>query len=585
MAAVQAASRLLRRPSSGSVLRLGSCTKLRWAPPGRFFSDAGSESHGGDDIHKIDRLVCDFSVTTNALGPVPSAMEATKRLFDDFQVSLVTGMHDKASMLDQSQPKVGVATAAAVEHYPERCDVELEQLTAAFLRGDERMEETREKLIFGNGASELIDLLARAAPPGSFCLNPHSKVQYREYQRGCKNAGRQQVDDPKDASIICLVNPNNPTGDFLERAEMESWISTNAPPGSWVLVDESMLFWAGPDWKERGVSAAFVESMVKRHIHIFLVQSWTKIFACTGLRIGTVLCPTAEKQKQLQAQQVPWSMTIFARTYLKAAIQDKEYLETTWRMTPLWREHIISRLQRLHPSWDFYGHPWLSWIWVDTGDAAIAKAVYEVALKCGCPVRNASSGYGIPTVVRIAVRRPYDFSVLYQALLQRECYSKSNVRAPFGTCADVDPSVVEGVRLVHIDDLKPHEEVLEDRSNKLQDYVRDLPVKILPAIIVDSQYQVVIDGHHRLSLFRAAGMTIVPVVSVNYDHEDILVNPPGVMSDVQKETVIGSAVRGKMLPPKSSQHMVRSRGGALLPIIVLAPQIAELYNPSHNSKH
>ena len=55
-----------------------------------------------------------------------------------------------------------------------------------------------------------------------------------------------------------------------------------------------------------------------------------------------------------------------------------------------------------------------------------------------------------------------------------------------------------------------------------------LEVKILPAIIVDSQYdaspqnlrlkgihatkhvaEVVIDGHHRLELFKAAGMTIV----------------------------------------------------------------------------
>ena len=32
-----------------------------------------------------------------------------------------------------------------------------------------------------------------------------------------------------------------------------------------------------------------VDSMVKKHINIFLVQSWTKIFACTGLRIGTWL--------------------------------------------------------------------------------------------------------------------------------------------------------------------------------------------------------------------------------------------------------------------------------------------------------
>merc|ERR1712241_951087 len=98
-----------------------------------------------------------------------------------------------------------------------------------------------------------------------------------------------------------------------------------------------------------------------------------------------------------------------------------------------------------------------------------------------------------------------------------------------------------------IDDLLPHEEVLHDRASKLQEYVRDLPVKILPAIIIDSQFQVVIDGHHRLELFRQAGMEIVPAVAVNYQHEDILVNPPGVISNASKDSVIASAVRGQFL--------------------------------------
>jgi len=538
---------------------------------------AGCETHGGDDIHKVSRLVCDFSVTTNALGPVPGALHATRRLLDEIEISAVSGLLSSKPGFD-SDGLAAVASCPSVEHYPQREDEELQKLTATFLRGEERSEETQQQLIFGNGASELIDLLARAAPAGDFCLNPHTEVQYREYQRACLNTGRKMVDSPKDASIICLVNPNNPTGDFWERAEMEAWISDNAPPGSWVIVDESMLFWAGPDWQDRGVSAEFVDAMRKRHIQIFLVQSWTKIFACTGLRIGTVLCPTIEKRKQLQSMQVPWSVTVFARTYLKAAMKDTEYLQRTWAATPKWREHMVTRLQRLHPSWKFLGHPWLSWVWIDTGDPGIADSVYQTALACGCPVRHASYGYSKPSMLRIAVRRPYDFSVLYQALLQRECHSMSKVQAPFGTSADVNPSVVEGVRLVHIDDLKPHEEVLTDRAGKLQEYVRDLPVKILPAIIVDSQYQVVIDGHHRLEMFREAGMTIVPVVSVNYEHEDILVNPVGIRPEMSKEMVIGTALKGKTLAPKSTQHMVRSRGGALLPLIVLAPQIAELYH-------
>ncbi|CAK9046410.1 unnamed protein product [Durusdinium trenchii] len=529
----------------------------------RFF---GAETHGGDDIHKVDRLVCDFSVTTNALGPVPAAVEAVKQLLEGPETLQTWNMHLGADQKVTSSP--------AIEHYPQRADQPLENLVATFLRGD---PNEAQKLIFGNGASELIDLLARAAPQGKFCLNPQTEVQYREYQRACTNAGRGTTDNPTEASIICLVNPNNPTGDFMEREEIEGWISSNAAPGSWVLVDESMLFWAGPDFQQRGVSSHFVDSMVKKHIHIFLVQSWTKIFACTGLRIGTVLCPTQEKRDSLLAMQVPWSVTAFARAYLRAAMEDRSYLERTWAETPAWRLHMVTRLKRLHPTWQFLGKPWLSWIWIDTGSTDDAKDVYRTALHCGCPIRHAASGYDKPSIVRLAVRRPYDFSVLYQALLRRQSNAASlGKQMTFGTSADVNPDVIEGVRLVHIDDLRPHEEVLTDRAEKLQEYVRDLPVKILPAIIIDSQYDVVIDGHHRLELFKAAGLTIIPAVSVNYEHPDILVNPPGMRPDVCKEQVIGSAVRGQTMEPKTTQHLVRSRGGALLPIIVLAPQIAEV---------
>eukprot|EP00435_Cladocopium_sp_Y103_P042440 s69_g11.t1 len=505
----------------------------------------GSETHGGDDIHKVERLVCDFSVTTNALGPVPSALVAVQDL-----------LHPQSGA-QQSWMAQQVMSSPAVEHYPQRKDQELEGLVAKFLRGTQG-EEAKKQLIFGNGASELIDLLARAAPQGNFCLNPSTEVQYREYQRACSNAGREETSNPQEASIICLVNPNNPTGDFWEREEMQAWISANAAPGSWVLVDESMLFWAGQDFQERGVSAQFVDAMVKKHINIFLVQSWTKIFACTGLRIGTVLCPTQEKRDFLLSLQVPWSVTAFARAYLKAAVQDRSYLERTWEETPAWRSHMVTRLKRLHPSWQFHGKPWLSWIWIDTGSPDVAKDVYRAALNCGCPIRHAASGYDKPTVVRLAVRRPYDFSVLYQALLRRESNSTAFSQTTFGTSADVNPDVISGVRLVHIDDLHPHEEVLTDRADKLKNY------------------DVVIDGHHRLELFKAAGLTIVPAVSVHYEHPDILVNPPGLRPEVCKEQVIGTAVKGKTMEPKTTQHMVRSRGGALLPIIVLAPQIAEV---------
>jgi len=566
-------------PQVGCLLRRGPVAlSSSWPSTKKRGFAKGTQTHGGDDVHRVSKLVCDFSVTTNALGPVPEAVVAARSLLDtEISFTSPRGGDVKAILEDDGER---IVSAPAVEHYPQREDAQLTRAAAEFFApdGDEAAVNNLEKsLIFGNGASELIDLLARAAPEGPYCTSPLTRTQYKEYERACQVSGRQHVEKCEDASVACVVNPTNPTGDFVERADMEAWISKTAAPGSWVIVDESMLFWSGPDWHKRGVSRQFVEKMLKRHIKIFLVYSWTKIFSCTGLRIGSVICPSPSAQQNLQSMQVPWSVNAFARAYLRVAIEDREYLERTWRLTPLWREQMITKLKRLKPSWQFLGQPWTSWVWIDTGDAATAEAIYKASLACGCPVRHAEAGYNLPTFIRIAVRRPYDFSVLYQALLQQEQQvTDVNQQAMFGTYADVQPSVIEGVKLVHIDDLKPHENVIHEREGKLQAYIAEMPLVTLPAIIVDSQYQVVIDGHHRLELFRQAGMKIVPAVFVNYEHEDILVNPPDAPNQVAKETVISKALKGQLLPPKSTQHMVRTRGGNLMSIISLAPQIAEI---------
>jgi len=358
----------------------------------------GVEKHGGAEIYKVRTLEADFSVTTNALGPVPSAVRAVGELFAVKEIGdCVTGCH-------------------AVANYPNPKATELTEQVARFLR-PVSPEGVAERLVFGNGASELIDLLGRAGPPGNgFCLMPKSDVQYKEYERACKNSKRTLVDNATEAAMIMVVNPTNPTGRFMEQQELEAWIESSAKAGSWVVVDESMIFWANVDWHSKGVSDAFIGRMLERDVHVFINHSWTKIFSCTGMRIGSTLCPTAADRQKLQDIQVPWSMTVFASTFLKTAIEDTEYLRQTWELTPIWREHMVTKLQQLFPNWTLNGQPWLSWIWVDTHDVEMARRVYEASIACGCPLRTGAYGYERPSFVRFAVRRPTDFEKLYKAL-------------------------------------------------------------------------------------------------------------------------------------------------------------------------
>ena len=90
-------------------------------------------------------------------------------------------------------------------------------------------------------------------------------TQYKEYQRSAQSAGFVDL-EPGDSrcSLLCVVNPSNPTGDYMSLQEMQGWIETTTrgrPEGEssgshqgviktrgrpvqngvHVLVDESML--------------------------------------------------------------------------------------------------------------------------------------------------------------------------------------------------------------------------------------------------------------------------------------------------------------------------------------------------------
>jgi histidinol-phosphate/aromatic aminotransferase/cobyric acid decarboxylase-like protein len=210
--------------------------------------------------------VCDFSITSNPLGPVPEGVRAAQRLLSNVEEEWTTprGGDVKAILEDQGER---IMSAPVIEQYPSRDDPELSHEVLKFLKLEQTSEaDASKRLIFGNGASELIDLLARAAPEGPYCTSPFTRTQYREYDCACQAAGRKSA-DVGDAAILCLVNPTNPTGDFMERAEIEAWISENASPGCWVVVDQSFLCFAGPDWHQRGVSSSFIQTMLKRHIN------------------------------------------------------------------------------------------------------------------------------------------------------------------------------------------------------------------------------------------------------------------------------------------------------------------------------
>jgi len=249
----------------------------------------------------------------------------------------------------------------------------------------------------------------------------NTPVQYMEYQRSAEADGRVILhsNDPQSEAISAIVNPCNPTGIFLNIEELKKHINTKIAHNSYVLVDESMLPWYGENWIEQSLSSIpeWIEQIYKeKGIAVWVIFSWTKIWCCPGLRLGSAIAPTTQLMIDLKKKQVPWSLNSMAIAFAAEVVKDIEYMKETWKVTSDWRKQTVSRLSAEFPSWKFYGEPWLSWIWIDTGSEVIASQADELTTKAGMPIRPGSKGYKMPRFIRIGVRPPSDVDHLIIAL-------------------------------------------------------------------------------------------------------------------------------------------------------------------------
>ena len=102
--------------------------------------------------------------------------------------------------------------------------------------------------------------------------------------------------------------------------KLKTYIESNAKNGTSIIVDESMQPWVGEEWRNDSLLSQtdWINKLAKNNnIYIFIIHSWTKIFSCTGLRFGSLICPTKSNFNMLKKLMIPWNVNILAIRYIE----------------------------------------------------------------------------------------------------------------------------------------------------------------------------------------------------------------------------------------------------------------------------
>ncbi|WP_286755366.1 histidinol-phosphate transaminase [Roseivirga sp. UBA838] len=150
-------------------------------------------------------------------------------------------------------------------------------------------------------------------------------------------AALKEADETPGA--IYLVNPNNPTGTFYERTEMELFCkSINSK--TLIILDEAYIEYAGDGQSLVG--------LLKQMPNLIIVRTFSKIYGMAGLRMGYLMA-SAAIIRQLQ-QLVPWPNHDLSTLSLVAAgnaLQSSSFVQTTRTTNARVMQSTIKALESL----------------------------------------------------------------------------------------------------------------------------------------------------------------------------------------------------------------------------------------------
>ncbi len=307
--------------------------------------------------------------------------------------------------------------------YPDPACLELRESLSQTLPPFQGKPIPVERILVGNGSTEIIHLLARVylsdlgsdREPSVFQLTP----TYGEYTGACRQAGAvvssfEATSNPsfcwdivkaaqriiqERPRLVFVCNPNNPTGVYLGLEEIEPLAEAVADCGALLVIDEAYLSFVSGPWDSMGLPAPD---------NVVLLRSMTKDYALTGLRLGYAIA-SENVIANLQAFQPDWSVNGLAQAAGLAALADTEYLPRARQAVDQAKSLLSDRLDRLsltvHPSA-------ANFLLVNVGDASVW---HDKLMRLGLFVRDCTS-FGLPEHIRIGIRSMADCQRLIEAM-------------------------------------------------------------------------------------------------------------------------------------------------------------------------
>jgi histidinol-phosphate aminotransferase len=251
----------------------------------------------------------------NPLGPSPKAVEAAR------------------------------AALGGMNRYPDPQATEVRKKLA------ERLDIPSSHVIVGNGSVEIIDLIVRAflGPGDNAVISEHAFVRFRQTvdarNRGARLvpmkgwthdlAAMARAVDGR-TRLVFVANPNNPTGTWNRRAEVEALVDS-LPPGVLLVLDQAYFEYADDPDYGNGID------LVRRGAPVVVTRTFSKVYGLGGLRAGYAVAAPEVLDAVLVIREAFGTSTV-AQAGAAAALDDVEHVRRSVELNRTQKARVAAEL-------------------------------------------------------------------------------------------------------------------------------------------------------------------------------------------------------------------------------------------------
>lgn len=281
----------------------------------------------------------------------------------------------------------------------------------------------QENIVVGNGAAELIKGLMEKLKGKTGFVRPTFEEYPNRFTKENSIVYVPENEDfsytsddliqffsDKELSTLVLINPDNPSGNYIPKKDVLRLIAWTQENGIRIIVDESFV-----DFAEEDNSTLIDQQLIAEHPNLIIVKSISKSYGVPGIRLGILVSADTALISFLKKEVAIWNINSFGEFYMQIAEKyKKDYAEALVKIKAA-RKRFIQKLNeipgiRCIPSQANY-------IMAEITNGMTAQELTEILLfKHNFFIKDLSAKlYGKP-FVRIAVRNNEDNDRLVAAL-------------------------------------------------------------------------------------------------------------------------------------------------------------------------